>query len=80
MPEKLKKAHIRALKALSLHGTRFQPLQLQSAVRTEVADQLVVRGLAECGDSDPRFQAWDYPTGYRLTRSGWNALSARRRG
>ena len=79
MQESLKKVHIRALKAISLHEARFQPLQLRSAVRTEVADQLVILGLAECGECDRRFQAWGYPTGYRLTRSGRSALSARRR-
>jgi hypothetical protein len=78
--DKLTKPLTRALKALSLHERRFQPLQLRGSVATEVADQLVVLGLAERGDSDARFEDWGYATGYRLTRAGWTALNARRRG
>jgi hypothetical protein len=77
MSEKLKEAHIRALKAISFHEKRFQPLELRSAARSEVAELLL--GLAERGECDPRFQEWGYPTGYRLTRAGRNALAVRRR-
>ena len=78
MTDKLTKAVIRALKALSLHEGRFQPLELRSSITTEAVEHLIGLGFAERGDCDPRFVEWGYPIGYRLTSAGKTALIARR--
>jgi hypothetical protein len=75
---KLTKRLIRGLKVISLHGDRFQPIELRVAVRTEVADALVALGLVERSQSHERFAEWDYDIGYRLTAAGSDFLIARR--
>ncbi len=70
MAEKLTKPLWRGLKVLSLAHDRLEPIELWASVSSEVADNLVAMGLAERGESDPRFEEWGYPVGYRLTSAG----------
>jgi hypothetical protein len=78
MSPKLTKKQIRGLKTLSLAYTRFTPIQLLT-ITHEVAEQLVHLGLAEKGESFPRYkEVFGYDVGYRLTRAGAIFLNDRR--
>jgi hypothetical protein len=74
----LTKKQTKGLKTLSVIEDRFTPLQLLR-ITSEIADQLVQLGLAECGECSERYkELFLNDTGYRLTKAGRGYLNSLR--